>query len=116
MLQKPSVETLNQLQSDHFYLTDIGVWLLSDRAVKLLMKKSLTPDLSPLTSHFKEYDLYGEFGCTLGTNPTLADPELSQLTVAVLPLPGGEFYHYGTSREMISSRFMTLMYSALCTA
>ena len=110
MLQKPSVETLNQLQSDHFYLTDIGVWLLSDRAVKLLMKKSLTPDLSPLTSHlspltshFKEYDLYGEFGCTLGTNPTLADPELSQLTVAVLPLPGGEFYHYGTSREMISS-------------
>ena len=106
MLQKPSVETLNQLQSDHFSLTDIGVWLLSDRAVKLLMKKSLTPDLSPLTSHlspltshFKEYDLYGEFGCTLGTNPTLADPELSQLTVAVLPLPGGEFYHYTLARR-----------------
>ena len=25
------------------------------------------------------------------------------LTVAILPLPGGEFYHYGTSRELISS-------------
>ena len=37
MLQKPSVEELHELQKDHFYLTDIGVWLLSDRAVKLLM-------------------------------------------------------------------------------
>ena len=25
------------------------------------------------------------------------------MTVAILPLPGGEFYHYGTSRELISS-------------
>ena len=33
MLQKPSVQTLNELQKDHLYLTDIGVWLLSDRAV-----------------------------------------------------------------------------------
>ena len=35
MLQKPSVETLNELQKEHFYLTDIGVWLLSDKAVRL---------------------------------------------------------------------------------
>ena len=41
MLQKPSVEALQVLQQQHFYLTDIGVWLLSDRAVKLLMKKCL---------------------------------------------------------------------------
>ena len=33
MLQKPSVQTLSELQKDHFYLTDIGVWLLSDKAV-----------------------------------------------------------------------------------
>ena len=33
MLQKPSVQTLQQLLSTHFYLTDIGVWLLSDKAV-----------------------------------------------------------------------------------
>ena len=31
------------------------------------------------------------------------DPELNSLTVAILPLEGGNFYHYGTSREMISS-------------
>ena len=93
MLQKPSIETLNELQRDHYYLTDIGVWMLSDQAVKLLMKRSRDG----------EYDLYGEFGCTLGTDPLIDDPELRQLSVAILPLPGGEFYHFGTSREMISS-------------
>lgn len=93
MLQKPSVPTLNALQKDHYYLTDIGVWMLSDRAVEMLMKKC----------DGRAYDLYGEFGCALGTEPTSADPELSGLKVAVLPLPGGEFYHFGTSREMISS-------------
>ena len=101
---------------DHFYLTDVGVWLLSDRAVKLLMKKSLarscnntseTSDTSKTSNYnpcdYKEYDLYGEFGCALGTNPSVEDEELNKLTVAVLPLPGGEFYHYGTSHEIISS-------------
>ena len=39
MLQKPSVQTLTDLQKDHFYLTDIGVWMLSDKAVKLLAQK-----------------------------------------------------------------------------
>ena len=103
MLQKPSVETLAALQKEHIYLTDIGVWLLSDRAVERLMKKS---GIAPSTLHpspSTSYDLYAEFGCALGTDPTLADADLQDLTVAVLPLPGGEFYHFGTSREMISS-------------
>lgn len=97
MLQKPSVQTLNELQKDHLYLTDIGVWLLSDRAVELLMKRSMHGD------EVVNYDLYGEFGCCLGTHPTLSDAELNQLRVAVLPLPGGEFYHFGTSHEILSS-------------
>ncbi len=97
MLQKPSVATLNELLQTGFYLTDIGLWMLSDRAVRLLMKRS-RPD-----GVLKEYDLYGEFGCTLGTNPTIADDELRSLKVAIVPLPGGEFYHYGTSMEMITS-------------
>ena len=97
MLQKPSAERLSELLKDHFYLTDIGIWLLSDRALELLKKRSMTPD------GIKEYDLYSEFGCTLGTHPTIDDPELHELTVAIVPLPGGEFYHFGTSREMISS-------------
>lgn len=97
MIQKPSVQTLGELLKSHFYLTDIGVWLLSDRAVELLMKRSVK------NGEITNYDLYSEFGCALGTNPTADDPELSQLTVKVLPLPGGEFYHYGTSHELLSS-------------
>ena len=98
MLQKPSVQTLTELQKDHFYLTDIGVWMLSDKAVKLLMERSAADNCQ-----LKEYDLYGEFGCCLGTDPTILDDELRRLKVAILPLAGGEFYHFGTSREMISS-------------
>ena len=97
MLQKPSIETLNEIQKDHYYLTDIGIWLLSDKAVELLAKKSKKGD------EFIEYDMYSEFGCALGTNPSSPDDELSQLSVAIVPLQGDEFYHFGTSREMISS-------------
>ena len=104
MLQKPSVQTLAELQKDHFYLTDIGVWLLSDKAVSLLMQRSLNTQNTPSTPNsFKEYDLYSEFGCALGTDPSKPDSEVSSLKVAILPLAGGEFYHFGTSREMISS-------------
>ena len=104
MLQKPSVQTLSELQKDHFYLTDIGVWLLSDKAISLLMQRSLSSNASLSSpASFKEYDLYSEFGCCLGTEPSIDDPELRQLSVAILPLAGGEFYHFGTSREMIAS-------------
>ncbi len=97
MLQKPSVGTLADLLQTSFYLTDIGVWLLSDRAVELLRRRSKRGADTVC------YDLYGEFGCSLGTDPVIDDPELRSLKVAVLPLPGGEFYHFGTSGEMISS-------------
>lgn len=91
MLQKPSPTTLGTIQKDHYYLTDIGIWLLSDKAVKVLM------------SHKGEYDLYSEFGGAMGTEPTLNDEAVKELKVAILPLPGGEFYHFGTSHELLSS-------------
>lgn len=97
MLQKPSVETLNSLLKDHFYLTDIGIWLFSDRAIELLINRSTKK------GKVVEYDMYGEFGLALGSHPTVADDEIGKLKVAILPLPGGEFYHFGTSRELISS-------------
>lgn len=97
MLQKPSVETLTQLLKDHLYLTDIGIWLFSDRAINLLMKRSMKD------GYIVNYDMYSEFGCCLGSHPTINDEELNALKVAILPLPGGEFYHYGTSPEIISS-------------
>lgn len=98
VLQKPSVEQLGQLMFTHLFLMDIGIWLLSDKAVNLLMRKSTGPN-----GEILNYDLYSDFGQALGENPTLVDEDLAQLKVAVLPLQDGEFYHYGTSREMISS-------------
>lgn len=76
---------------------DIGIWLLSDRAVSLLVKRSYKE------GKLSYYDMYSDFGLTLGEHPRMMDDELNKLSVAILPLPGGEFYHYGTSRELISS-------------
>lgn len=98
MLQKPSVAKLGQLMKDYLFLMDIGVWLLSDKAVELLVKRSVTPD-----GNIRFYDMYSDFGCALGKHPGIADDEVNALSVAILPLPGGEFHHYGTSHEMISS-------------
>lgn len=98
VLQKPSVEKLGELMHSHLFLMDIGIWLLSDKAVNLLMSKSTGKD-----GEILNYDLYSDFGQALGENPTIVDEELNSLKVAVLPLQDGEFYHYGTSREMISS-------------
>lgn len=98
MLQKPSREVLEGLSHTHFFLMDIGLWLLSDRAVELLRKRSYDEE-----GNLKFYDLYSDFGRALGNNPAIKDSELNELSVKILPLNGGEFYHYGTSREMITS-------------
>lgn len=97
MLQKPSLQTLASLSADNYFLTDIGIWLLSDRAVSLLIERS------EHDGAIANYDLYSQFGCALGTHPAINDDKINSLSVAVLPLPGGEFYHFGTSHEIISS-------------
>lgn len=98
MMQKPSVEEMAALMKDYLFMMDIGIWLLSDRAVKLMMDRSKDGN-----GEMKFYDMYSEFGLALGEKPRIEDEELNSLKVVVLPLPGGEFHHYGTSREMISS-------------
>lgn len=96
MLQKPSLETQAAYQATHFSLMDIGVWLLSDRAVLALR------DLCAAAPEGC-YDLYAEFGCALGSRPSRPCEALSGLSVAILPLPGGEFYHFGTTEDMLHS-------------
>ena len=98
MMQKPSVEEMAALMKDYLFMMDIGIWLLSDRAVKLMAERSTDSE-----GNVKFYDMYSEFGLALGEKPRIEDEELNGLKVVVLPLPGGEFHHYGTSREMISS-------------
>ncbi len=104
MLQKPSVKELASLSATHLALMDIGVWLLSDRAVMALMRKcSERAANGDALCPFGTYDLYTEFGGALGEHPSRPDADLAGLTVAVLPLEGGEFYHFGTAPEIISS-------------
>ena len=100
MIQKPSLARLEELSSSHFFLMDIGIWLLSDRAVEVLVKRSYGSDGLQIPRY---YDLYSDFGPALGDAPSIVDAEINGLTVAVLPLPEGEFYHFGTSRELITS-------------
>lgn len=99
MLQKPSLEELEGLSKTHLFLMDIGIWILSNRAIEILMKRSLKEG----TNDINYYDLYSDYGLALGEHPKTEDEDINQLSVAVLPLPGGEFYHYGTSHELISS-------------
>src|SRR5690606_572586 len=98
MLQKPSLRDLEELSHSHFFLMDIGLWLLSDRAVQLLRERSYGDG-----EQMQFYDLYSDFGLALGNRPAIKDEAINNLSVKILPLNGGEFYHYGTSREMISS-------------
>ncbi len=105
MLQKPTVEQQATLRQTHLMLMDIGVWLLSDKAVMRLMEKTnALPNCQAQDDNLPTtYDLYSDFGCALGNNPSQPDALLSDLKVAILPLPGGEFYHYGTGSDMIAS-------------
>ena len=107
MLQKPSLEKLSEVLEHGYYLTDIGIWLLSDKALRLMMRKSIADNKKNIddikADDIINYDMYSDFGTAMGTNPTILDDEIANLTVAILPLPGGEFYHYGTTHEIITS-------------
>ena len=111
VLQKPPTSRMAELSQTHLALMDIGLWLLNDRAVQLLRKRSKSkktenPDILDSLgdpTHYQPYDLYSDFGTALGEHPTSIDKDINTLRVAILPLEGGEFYHYGTTPEMISS-------------
>lgn len=107
MLQKPSISHLQELAQDQLYLMDIGIWVLSDKAVNILMKHSgysINKEGKPSAKKLLPfYDLYGDFGVRMGQNEKDIDKDINDLKVAVLSLPKGEFYHYGTSKELISS-------------
>ncbi len=104
VLQKPSPEQIGQHRADYNFLIDTGIWLLSERAVGVLMKKcGWDADQQAFSHGCTGYELYGDFGLGLGTRPVRPDGDVSTLSVAALPLPEGEFYHFGTSRELVAS-------------
>jgi galactokinase/mevalonate kinase-like predicted kinase len=104
-LQKPPPEKTRVLADSHAFYLDTGVWLLSARAVSVLVRKC---GWSSETQTYaggapSHYELFDRFGLALGAAPVAPDPEISALSAAVLPLPAGRFFHFGTSRSIISS-------------
>lgn len=104
-LQKPSAQRLQELQPEYLFFIDVGIWLFSPKALKVMFNRC---GWDEKTNSFKNglpsfYDMYTEFGQALGSNPTLKDDEINALKVAIVSLPKGEFYHFGTSAELIES-------------
>lgn len=104
-LQKPSADRIRELARDHVFWVDTGMWLLSERAVDVLLRKAgvevARSDGGGTTPRF--YELYAGFGLSLGERPSEPDAEIGGLTSAVVPLPEPEFYHLGTSRQLVES-------------
>lgn len=107
-LQKPNPDEIRDRSREMAFLIDIGVWLLSERAVRCLMGKCGWLDRNDKFSADdlpNNYDLYGQWSQHFGSKPLAADSDVSELTVAVAPITGGEFYHFGTTNDVIESMY-----------
>lgn len=106
-LQKPPPELTRKMARDYMFMFDIGVWLLSERALSLLMSRSgWNSEKQEFAGGVAaNYDMYGKWALHLGEEPKLRDEEVSSLSVAVVTLPNGEFYHFGRSRDIIDSTY-----------
>lgn len=104
-LQKPSSGLIREKSRDQAFLIDIGIWLLSDRAVDCLMRKSgWDSKRQAFANEIPDtYDLYGRWALSFGAEPVDQDPDVAQLTTAVVPLADAEFYHFGTCSDMMQS-------------
>lgn len=104
-LQKPSPDRIRELAAANDFSLDSGVWLLSERAVRVLFGKcGWNEDARAFAGGAAApYDLYDRFGTALGRHPADPDPDVAALSSAVLPLADGRFYHFGTNRSVIGS-------------
>ena len=80
MIQKPSATKLDELGKNHLTLLDTGTWLLSAKAIEYIRTLEDPVDLYT--------DLF---------------PFPEELTVAVYPIEEGDFYHFGSTRDLIES-------------
>ncbi len=106
LLQKPPVEKLRELDGSHVCVLDTGVWLMTARAVECLMR-CCGWDFSDARFGARDvplrYDLFSDFGSALGRAPTAQHPEISRLETAIMALPNGRFFHFGTPRSMLAA-------------
>lgn len=103
--QKPAVEELRDLAQDYLYLMDSGIVVMNSRAARILMKKSGWDEgRQSFSGGLPEYyDLYSDMLTAFGDESESTDPELADLTVKLVPLQQGEFYHFGSNSDMIES-------------
>ena len=102
-LQKPPAPKIRELAENYLCLVDTGMWLLSERAVGVLMQRCGWKTSGFDGGSARRYELYAEFGLALGQSPSVQNDEVNALTCAVVPLPEAEFYHFGTNAQMIES-------------
>ena len=88
-LQKPKKDVL----TGKSIAVDTGLWILSPRAVELLTRNSSQAHPAP-------YELYAQFGLSLGSAPLVDDAEISALSCRSVMLPGS-LQHLGTNRHLL---------------
>lgn len=104
-LQKPLAARIRELAHGYLCLVDTGIWLLSERAARLLMERcgwNWTQQRFAGTGP-RSYEFYSEFCLALGTTPGVADEQVNALSCAVAPLSDAQFYHFGTTAQMVES-------------
>ena len=103
--QKPSVEELRDLAQDYLYMMDSGIVMMNKKATQKLMKRSgWKASSQSFAGGLPEYyDLYSDMLTAFGDESESRDRELAELSVKVIPLHEGEFYHFGSNSDMIES-------------
>jgi len=103
--QKPAMEELRDLSQNYYYLMDSGIVMMNQKASLKLLHRSgwekKTQSFSGGSPGY--YDLYKDMLTAFGDEAADADPELAELSVKVVPLHKGEFYHFGSNSDMIDS-------------
>lgn len=103
-LQKPSPDRIRELAAGHVFLLDAGIWMLSERAVRVLLKLGgATADESLDALAPQPFELYSDFGLGLGDHPVQSDGDLNALSCGIVSLPDGEFHHFGRTRDLLQS-------------
>lgn len=103
--QKPSLEELREHAQEYYYLMDSGIVMMNTESTLKLMKLSgweeENQSFSGKAPRF--YDLYSDMLTAFGQESDSGDPELGTMTVKLVPLQEGEFYHFGSNQDLIES-------------
>lgn len=104
ILQKPSEDVLLQETKKSDFCIDTGIWLLSSKALKLLLNQVLENEAEYSSENVTYYDFYSEFGQFIDQNQAKY-----QLSVEVLYNDSFNFFHFGTSLDLINSTQQILL-------